>query len=158
MICILLVRSISVLWSNHFLVVFHYSELYILNNFSLRLFPYLPYSLQINTVKPVLNGNIFRSRDYHSIPWLNGNLASAEKCSGLLRFRLRKVLLYYETMSSWGTTVAHLIKIFSMLCGTWRSVTMVTTDCHWVLFWATWNPHPLILFLWDPFQHFSICT
>jgi hypothetical protein len=42
----------------------------------------------------VLNGNIFRSRDYHSIPWLNGNLASAEKCSGPLRFRLRQVLLY----------------------------------------------------------------
>jgi hypothetical protein len=30
----------------------------------------------------VLNGNIFRSRDYHRIPWLNGNLASAKKCSG----------------------------------------------------------------------------
>jgi hypothetical protein len=41
----------------------------------------------------ILNGNIFRSRDYHSIPWLNGNLASAEKCSGPLRFRLRQVLL-----------------------------------------------------------------
>jgi hypothetical protein len=38
----------------------------------------------------VLNGNIFRSRDYHSIPWLNGNLASAEKCSVPLRFRLRQ--------------------------------------------------------------------
>jgi hypothetical protein len=59
----------------------------------------------IHTVKPVFNGpfikrnfvlkgNIFRSRDYHSIPWLNGNLASAEKCSGPLRFRLRQVLLY----------------------------------------------------------------
>jgi hypothetical protein len=58
-----------------------------------------------NTVKPVLNGpfikrnfvlngNIFRSRDYHSIPWLNGNLASEEKCSGPLRFRLRQVLLH----------------------------------------------------------------
>jgi hypothetical protein len=45
--------------------------------------------LRLNIVKPVLNGpfikrnsvlngNIFRSRDYHSIPWLNGNLASAE--------------------------------------------------------------------------------
>jgi hypothetical protein len=42
------------------------------------------------TVKPVLNGNIFRSRDYHSIPRLNGKLASAEKCSGPLRFRLRQ--------------------------------------------------------------------
>jgi hypothetical protein len=49
-----------------------------------------------NTVKPVLNGNIFRSRDYHSIPSLNGNLASAENCSGPLRFRLRQVLLYNE--------------------------------------------------------------
>jgi hypothetical protein len=32
--------------------------------------------------KSVLNGNIFRSLDwlyYYSIPWLNGNLASAEK-------------------------------------------------------------------------------
>jgi hypothetical protein len=42
----------------------------------------------------VLNGNIFRSRDYHSIPWLNGNLALSEKCSGPLRVRLRQVLLY----------------------------------------------------------------
>jgi hypothetical protein len=58
-----------------------------------------------STVKPVLNGpfikrnfvlngNIFRSRDYHSLPWLNGNLASAEKCSGPLRLHLRQVLLY----------------------------------------------------------------
>jgi len=29
-----------------------------------------------------------------SVPWLNGNLALAEKCSGPLRFRLRQVLLY----------------------------------------------------------------
>jgi hypothetical protein len=43
---------------------------------------------------PLLNGNIFRSCDYHSIPWLNRKLASAEKCSGPLRFRLRQVLLY----------------------------------------------------------------
>jgi hypothetical protein len=42
----------------------------------------------------VLNGNIFRSHDYHSIPWLNGNLASAETFSGPLRFLLRQVLLY----------------------------------------------------------------
>jgi hypothetical protein len=59
----------------------------------------------IDTVKPVLNGpfikrnfvlngNIFKSRDYHSVPRLNGNLASAEKFSGPLRFRLRQVLLY----------------------------------------------------------------
>jgi hypothetical protein len=57
-----------------------------------------------HTVKPALNGpfikrnfvsngNIFRSRVYHSIQWLNGNMASAEKCSGRLRFRLRQVLL-----------------------------------------------------------------
>jgi hypothetical protein len=45
----------------------------------------------IITVKPVLNGNIFRSHDYHSIPWLNGNLASAEKCFGPLRFHLSSV-------------------------------------------------------------------
>jgi hypothetical protein len=44
----------------------------------------------------VLNGSIFRSRDYHSIPWLNGNLAWAEKCSGPLRSRLRQVLLYIK--------------------------------------------------------------
>ena len=30
-----------------------------------------------------------------SVPWLNGNLTLAEKCSGPLRFRLRQVLLYY---------------------------------------------------------------
>jgi hypothetical protein len=64
------------------------------------IFPFRP-----NTVKPVsngafikrdfvLNGNLFTSRDYHSILWLNGNLASAEKCSGPLRFHLRQVLLY----------------------------------------------------------------
>ena len=29
-----------------------------------------------------------------SVPWLNGNLALAGKCSGPLRFRLRQVLLY----------------------------------------------------------------
>jgi hypothetical protein len=47
--------------------------------------------------KSVLNGNVFRSLDwlnYYSIPWLNGNLVSAEKFSGPLRFRLRRVLLY----------------------------------------------------------------
>jgi hypothetical protein len=64
-----------------------------------------------DTVKPVLNGpfikwnfvlngNIFRSHDSHSIPWLNGNLASAEKCSGPLRFRLRQVLLYLFNSAS----------------------------------------------------------
>ena len=31
-----------------------------------------------------------------SVPWLNGNLALAEKCSGPLRFRLRQGLLYKE--------------------------------------------------------------
>jgi hypothetical protein len=61
--------------------------------------------IAVNTVKTVLNGsfikrnfvlngNIFRSRDYHS-PWLNRNLASAVKYSGPLRFRLRQVLLYW---------------------------------------------------------------
>jgi len=29
-----------------------------------------------------------------SVPWLNGNLALAEKSSGPLRLRLRQVLLY----------------------------------------------------------------
>jgi hypothetical protein len=59
------------------------------------------------TVKPVLSGpfikrnfvlnrNIFRSRDYHSIPQLNGNVVSPERCSGPLRFRLRQVLLYFS--------------------------------------------------------------
>jgi hypothetical protein len=42
----------------------------------------------------VLNGYIFRSRDYRDVPRLNGNLASAEKCSGPLIFCLRQVLLY----------------------------------------------------------------
>jgi len=32
----------------------------------------------------------------YSVPWLNGNLALAEKCSGPLRFRLRQVLLYIQ--------------------------------------------------------------
>jgi len=31
-----------------------------------------------------------------TVPWLNGNLALAEKCSGPLRFRLRQVLLYIQ--------------------------------------------------------------
>jgi len=35
-----------------------------------------------------------------SVPWLNGNLALAEKCSGPLRFRLRQVLLYYDARST----------------------------------------------------------
>jgi hypothetical protein len=66
----------------------------------------LSFTKERNTVKPllngpfirrnfVLNGNIFRSCDYHSIPWSNGNLASAEKCSGPLRFRLRQVYCNY---------------------------------------------------------------
>jgi hypothetical protein len=61
--------------------------------------------MYVYTVKPVLNGhfikrnfvlngNIFRSREYQSIPGLNGNLASAEKSSASLRFRLKQVLLY----------------------------------------------------------------
>jgi hypothetical protein len=36
------------------------------------------------------------SHDYHSIPWLNWNLASVEKCSGPLTFRLRQVLLNHK--------------------------------------------------------------
>ena len=32
-----------------------------------------------------------------SVPWLNGNLALAEKRYGPLRFRLRQVLLYNKT-------------------------------------------------------------
>jgi hypothetical protein len=47
----------------------------------------------------VLNGNIFRSRDCHSIPWLKGNLVSAETCYGPLTFRLRQVLLYTDRPS-----------------------------------------------------------
>jgi hypothetical protein len=40
--------------------------------------------------------------NYYSIPWLNGNLASGEKYSGPLRFRLRQVLLYKATaLSLW---------------------------------------------------------
>ena len=35
-----------------------------------------------------------------SVPWLNGNLALAEKFSGPLRFRLRQVLLYYVNTHS----------------------------------------------------------
>jgi len=35
-----------------------------------------------------------------SVPWLNGNLALAEKCSGPLRFCLRQVLLYLNLFSS----------------------------------------------------------
>jgi hypothetical protein len=42
-----------------------------------------------NTVKPLLNGTIFR---------FNENLASAEKYSGHLRFRLRQFLLYYSLL------------------------------------------------------------
>jgi hypothetical protein len=32
--------------------------------------------------------------NYHSIPWLNANLAPVENCSGPLRFRLRLALLH----------------------------------------------------------------
>jgi len=35
-----------------------------------------------------------------SVPWLNGNLALAEKCSGPLRFRLRQVLLYLDKLQT----------------------------------------------------------
>jgi hypothetical protein len=47
-----------------------------------------------------LVSNTFMSwLNYYSIPWLNGNLASAEKFSGPLRFRLRQLLLYIASHS-----------------------------------------------------------
>jgi hypothetical protein len=42
----------------------------------------------------VLNGNVFRFREYHGTPGQNGNLASGEKYFEPLRFRLRQVLRY----------------------------------------------------------------
>jgi hypothetical protein len=95
------------------------------------------------TVKPVLNGpfikrnfvlsrNIFRSRDYRNIPWLNGNLASAEKCSGPLRFRLRQVLLTY--LRSWALLekppIEQPLKNFPAFYGTWRFITVFTRALH----------------------------
>jgi hypothetical protein len=55
----------------------------------------------------VLIGNIFRSRDYHSITWWNGNLASAERCPAPLRFRLRQVSLYSYLDLTWETNLCH---------------------------------------------------
>jgi hypothetical protein len=57
-----------------------------------------------------LKRNIFRFRDYHNIPWLNGNLASAEKCSGPLRFRLRQVLLYIPSRLSQVLVIPMVIR------------------------------------------------
>ena len=44
-----------------------------------------------------------------SVPWLNGNLALAEKCSGPLRFRLRQVLLYMGLRSSHRGFFSHVL-------------------------------------------------
>jgi len=58
-----------------------------------------------------------------SVPWLNGNLALAEKCSGPLRFRLRQVLLYYLfTFSFLSKQTRHARNIISFyfflfICG-----------------------------------------
>jgi hypothetical protein len=55
--------------------------------------------------------------------------------------------------------VAQLVRIFSVLYGNRRSITMLTRGCHRVCTEPRdIRPHPLILFLWDPFQHFPVCT
>jgi hypothetical protein len=74
----------------------------------------------IDTVKPVLNGpfikrnfvlsgNIFRSRDYHSKPWLNGNLASAKKMFWTLEIPFKTgftvfIWIRYWILSSFSIT------------------------------------------------------
>jgi len=51
-----------------------------------------------------------------SVPWLDGNLALAEKCCGPLRFRLRQVLLYVLILSYFLSVLATLnnITVFVM--------------------------------------------
>jgi hypothetical protein len=81
----------------------------------------------------VLNGNIFRSRDYHSIPWLNGNLASAEKCSGPLRFHLRQVLLYHVSRQRMTQTF-WLIPSSPYMKATYLRNILYMCSCHHCLF------------------------
>jgi hypothetical protein len=51
---------------------------------------------QISTVKPVLNGNIFRSRDLSHCTLIKRKSGfNGKNCSRPLRFRLRQVLLYH---------------------------------------------------------------
>jgi hypothetical protein len=90
--------------------------------------------LFLYTVKPVLSGpfikrffflnwHILRSHDYDSIPWINGNLASAEKCSGPLRFRLRQVLLYRYNITE--IVSSRKIEVCSCVFSWQRSITVV---------------------------------
>jgi hypothetical protein len=52
--------------------------------------------------------------NYYIIPWLNENLASAEKYSGPLRFRWGQVLLYYRFTYASGFQVVtgHFPSVF----------------------------------------------
>jgi hypothetical protein len=89
-------QKIAVVVRSRFQLQINFPNLFPMKFNSLRI--HIPHATQINRsfIKRnfALNGNIFTSRDYHSIPWLNGNMASAEKCSGPLRFR-RQILLYF---------------------------------------------------------------
>ena len=81
-----------------------------------------------------------------SVPWLNGNLALAEKCSGPLRFRLRQVLLYqictvFQCMVS---SVLHEAIIFSKQC--WQF-----TKLHGIMFEKT------IIFRCDSVAWYDLC-
>jgi hypothetical protein len=106
----------------------------------LAVLAYIRVHTYIHTVKSVLNGsfnkrnfvlnrNVFRSRHYQSVPWLNGNLASAKKCSGPLRYRLRQVLLYMQrpcrssAVRRWLPTAAARVRVRAAcgVCGGQRA-------------------------------------
>jgi hypothetical protein len=86
-----------------------------------------------------------------SVPWLNGNLALAEKCSGTLRFRLRQVLLYKNNGNEKNDYIFYRIEEFKYcnillflyflhkLLVAVLSVLRISCVCEW---------HPLILLVY----------
>jgi hypothetical protein len=90
----------------------------------------------ISTVKPVLNGpfskrnfalngHIFRSRDYNSIPWLNGNVASAEEMFWTLEILFKTGLLYFFSLKAGLHTSKYLFPVDRLV----RSVTRLPLHC-----------------------------
>jgi hypothetical protein len=81
------------------------------------------HSLAAGTEKPVFNGpfikrnfvlnwNIFKSRHYHIIPWLNGNLVSEEKILWTLDFPFKRgftVVIIQPVSSSDDSTLSVVI-------------------------------------------------
>jgi len=92
-----------------------------------------------------------------SVPWLNVNLALAEKCSGPLRFRLRQVLLYkldcspcpkrhFTKTPRYFTGIATCLQPFICI---WQHWTSHTTNCR---FHTSSAVHGSLSLFWDVTQ------